>query len=216
TSSGSSLDALFDSSSGHSSLDNPSSALPSGMRFSHQLCSSVPSTPYSSAVIIERPSHSSFVGPFRKRSRSPAISVPASSPIHGALRSIHADLLPPVDLEVSVGENSESFVPRGMGLGVDINVKGSDELYSEPDIDPDVQADINKCITYADALRPGGIDARPKIPQWKWENITMDFITKLPEMETGQDTIWVIVDRLTKSAYFLPMREDDSLEKLTR
>ncbi|GJT75795.1 reverse transcriptase domain-containing protein [Tanacetum coccineum] len=44
----------------------------------------------------------------------------------------------------------------------------------------------------------------------------MDFVTKLPKTETGQDTIWVIVDRLTKSAHFLPMREDDSMEKLTR
>ncbi|GJT18504.1 putative reverse transcriptase domain-containing protein [Tanacetum coccineum] len=44
----------------------------------------------------------------------------------------------------------------------------------------------------------------------------MDFVTKFPKTATGQDTIWVIVDRLTKSAHFLPMREDDKLEKLTR
>nr|GEU39174.1 putative reverse transcriptase domain-containing protein [Tanacetum cinerariifolium] len=44
----------------------------------------------------------------------------------------------------------------------------------------------------------------------------MDFVTKLPKTAAGQDTIWVIVDRLTKSAHFLPMREDDTLEKLTR
>ncbi|GJR91556.1 putative reverse transcriptase domain-containing protein [Tanacetum coccineum] len=44
----------------------------------------------------------------------------------------------------------------------------------------------------------------------------MDFMTKLPKTVTGQDTIWVIVDHLTKSAHFLPMREDDTLEKLTR
>ncbi|GKB36557.1 putative reverse transcriptase domain-containing protein [Tanacetum coccineum] len=50
----------------------------------------------------------------------------------------------------------------------------------------------------------------------KWENITMDFVTKLPKTATGQDMIWVIVDRLTKSAHFLPMREDDSMKKLTR
>nr|GFA11628.1 putative reverse transcriptase domain-containing protein [Tanacetum cinerariifolium] len=52
--------------------------------------------------------------------------------------------------------------------------------------------------------------------QWKWENMTMDFVTKLPKTATGQDTIWIIVDRLTKSAHFLPMREDDTLEKLKR
>nr|GFB08831.1 reverse transcriptase domain-containing protein [Tanacetum cinerariifolium] len=48
----------------------------------------------------------------------------------------------------------------------------------------------------------------------KVENITMDFVTKLPKTSTGQDTIWVIVDRLTKSAYFLPIRETNSIEKL--
>ncbi|GJR51767.1 putative reverse transcriptase domain-containing protein [Tanacetum coccineum] len=44
----------------------------------------------------------------------------------------------------------------------------------------------------------------------------MDFVTKLPRMSSGYDTIWVIVDRLTKSAHFLPMRENDSMEKLAR
>nr|GEZ05397.1 reverse transcriptase domain-containing protein [Tanacetum cinerariifolium] len=44
----------------------------------------------------------------------------------------------------------------------------------------------------------------------------MDFVTKLPKTAAGQDTIWVNVDRLTKSAHFLPMREDDTLKKLTR
>nr|GEW64899.1 putative reverse transcriptase domain-containing protein [Tanacetum cinerariifolium] len=44
----------------------------------------------------------------------------------------------------------------------------------------------------------------------------MEFMTKLPKTAAGQDMTWVIVDRLTKSAHFLPMREDDMLEKLTR
>ncbi|GJT10118.1 reverse transcriptase domain-containing protein [Tanacetum coccineum] len=44
----------------------------------------------------------------------------------------------------------------------------------------------------------------------------MDFITKLPRTSSGYDTIWVIVDHLTKSAYFLPMRENDPIEKLAR
>ncbi|GJV03248.1 putative reverse transcriptase domain-containing protein [Tanacetum coccineum] len=48
----------------------------------------------------------------------------------------------------------------------------------------------------------------PEIPEWKWEKITMDFITKLPRTNNGHDAIWVIVDRLTKSAYFLAIRED--------
>nr|GEV07149.1 putative reverse transcriptase domain-containing protein [Tanacetum cinerariifolium] len=50
---------------------------------------------------------------------------------------------------------------------------------------------------------------------WKWERITMDFITKLPKTSNGHDTIWVIVDRLTKSAHFIPTRANDSMETLT-
>ncbi|GJV14156.1 putative reverse transcriptase domain-containing protein [Tanacetum coccineum] len=57
---------------------------------------------------------------------------------------------------------------------------------------------------------------QPEIPQWKWDNITMDFITKLPKTSSGYDTIWVIVDRLTKSAHFFPMKENDIMERLTR
>ncbi|GJX74285.1 reverse transcriptase domain-containing protein [Tanacetum coccineum] len=44
----------------------------------------------------------------------------------------------------------------------------------------------------------------------------MDFITKLPKTSSGHDIIWVIVDRLTKSAHFIPTRETDSMETLTR
>ncbi|GKA89448.1 putative reverse transcriptase domain-containing protein [Tanacetum coccineum] len=54
------------------------------------------------------------------------------------------------------------------------------------------------------------------IPQWKWEKITMDFITKLPKTSSGYDTTWVIIDRLTKSAHFLPMKETNIMERLTR
>ena len=52
------------------------------------------------------------------------------------------------------------------------------------------------------------------IPQWKWEKITMDFVVGLPRCQSGYDAIWVIVDRLTKSAHFLPMKNSDSIEKL--
>ncbi|GJU13501.1 putative reverse transcriptase domain-containing protein, partial [Tanacetum coccineum] len=52
--------------------------------------------------------------------------------------------------------------------------------------------------------------------KWKWDKITMDLITKLPRSRNGHDVIWVIVDRLTKSAHFLAIREDFSTEKLAR
>ncbi|GKF13682.1 putative reverse transcriptase domain-containing protein [Tanacetum coccineum] len=54
------------------------------------------------------------------------------------------------------------------------------------------------------------------IATYKWEKITMDFITKLPKTATRFDRIWVIVDRLTKSAHFLPIKETDQMEKLAR
>ena len=54
------------------------------------------------------------------------------------------------------------------------------------------------------------------IPEWKWENITMDFVSGLPKGKKGNDAVWVIVDRLMKSALFLPMRMTDSVEKLAR
>nr|GFC62551.1 reverse transcriptase domain-containing protein [Tanacetum cinerariifolium] len=57
---------------------------------------------------------------------------------------------------------------------------------------------------------------QPEIPKWKWEKITMDFITKLLKTTNSYDTNWVIVDRLTKSTHFLPMRENDPMEKLMR
>ncbi|GJU15129.1 putative reverse transcriptase domain-containing protein [Tanacetum coccineum] len=68
----------------------------------------------------------------------------------------------------------------------------------------------------AEHQRPSGLLVQPKIPEWKWDNITMDFVTKLPKTSQGYDTIWVIVDRLTKSAIFTPMRETDPMDKLAR
>ncbi|GJY52048.1 putative reverse transcriptase domain-containing protein, partial [Tanacetum coccineum] len=64
--------------------------------------------------------------------------------------------------------------------------------------------------------RPSGLLVQPKIPQWNWDNITMDFVTNLPKSSQGCDTIWMIVDRLTKSAIFVPMRETNPMEKLAR
>ncbi|GJW15364.1 putative reverse transcriptase domain-containing protein [Tanacetum coccineum] len=69
---------------------------------------------------------------------------------------------------------------------------------------------------YSIHSRPSGLLVQPDIPQWKWDNITMDFVTKLPKSSQGYDTIWVIVDRLTKSAIFVPIRETDPMDKLAR
>ncbi|GJX28942.1 putative reverse transcriptase domain-containing protein [Tanacetum coccineum] len=67
----------------------------------------------------------------------------------------------------------------------------------------------------AECQKPSGLLVQPEIPMWKWERITMDFITKLPKTSTGHDTIWVIVYRLTKSSHFIPIRATHSMETLT-
>ncbi|GKA18487.1 putative reverse transcriptase domain-containing protein, partial [Tanacetum coccineum] len=54
------------------------------------------------------------------------------------------------------------------------------------------------------------------ILEWKWEGIAIDFVTKLLKTSSGHDIIWVIVDRLTKSAHFLPMHEDYKMDRLAR
>ena len=54
------------------------------------------------------------------------------------------------------------------------------------------------------------------IPAWKWEDITMDFITVLPKTSSGYDSIWVIDDRLTKSAHFLPVKVTYLVSKYTK
>ena len=53
-----------------------------------------------------------------------------------------------------------------------------------------------------------------KIPEWKWDRITMHFVVGLPVIGRKHESIWVVVGRLTKSTHFLPMRTDYSLDKL--
>ncbi|GJU69253.1 putative reverse transcriptase domain-containing protein [Tanacetum coccineum] len=64
--------------------------------------------------------------------------------------------------------------------------------------------------------RPSGLLQQPETPEWKWERIAMDFVMKLQRTSSGHDIIWSIVDRLTKSAHFLPMREDYKMDRLAR
>nr|GEW19812.1 putative reverse transcriptase domain-containing protein [Tanacetum cinerariifolium] len=94
------------------------------------------------------------------------------------------------------------------------------KLYWWPNMKADIATYVRNCLTYvkvkAEHQRPSGLLVQPEIPQWKWDNITMDFITKLPKSSQGYDTIWVIVDRLTKSAIFVPMRATDPMEKLAK
>nr|GEU42315.1 putative reverse transcriptase domain-containing protein [Tanacetum cinerariifolium] len=94
------------------------------------------------------------------------------------------------------------------------------KLYWWPNMKADIATYISKCLTCtkvkAEHQRPSGLLVQPVIPMWKWENITMDSITKFPKSSQGFNTIWVIVDRLIKSAHFLPIRGNDLMDKLAR
>ncbi|GJR11315.1 reverse transcriptase domain-containing protein [Tanacetum coccineum] len=87
-------------------------------------------------------------------------------------------------------------------------------------VDDVIASFLGWCLTCAkvkaENQRPSGLLVQPKIPEWKWDNITMDFVTKLPKTSQGYDTIWVIVDRLTKSAIFTSMRETNPMDKHAR
>ncbi|GKC33456.1 putative reverse transcriptase domain-containing protein, partial [Tanacetum coccineum] len=104
--------------------------------------------------------------------------------------------------------------------GVGYPVMDMKMLYWWPNMKADIATYVSKCLTCAkvkaEHQRPSGLLVQPEIPQWKWDNITIDFIMKLPKSSQGYDIIWVIVDRLTKSAIFVPMRETDPMEKLAR
>ncbi|GKB67827.1 putative reverse transcriptase domain-containing protein [Tanacetum coccineum] len=90
-------------------------------------------------------------------------------------------------------------------------------------VDPAKIKSIQSCVASmtptevkAEHQKPPGLLQQPEIPVWKWERIIMDFVSGLSRTLCVYDTIWVIVDRLTKSAHFLPIKKTDSMEKLKR
>ncbi|GKE26120.1 hypothetical protein Tco_1441504, partial [Tanacetum coccineum] len=173
----SSSDDLSDSSTDHS-LPAPSS----GIRPSHHLCSLLLSIPCSSTAIFDRPSHdSSSVSPSRKRSRSPAAS-----------RVVPREAGLGVDIK---DESSELSRYRGTDLEIDDDVLRSDGI----DIDPKNQAEIDKCIAYADALRDIGIDARVVVEAVDREEIEIG-TRGLVEVRVDRVTHPVVADDIPKPA----------------
>ncbi|GJS01744.1 putative reverse transcriptase domain-containing protein [Tanacetum coccineum] len=73
------------------------------------------------------------------------------------------------------------------------------KLYWWPNMKANIATYVSKCLTCAkvkaEHQRPSGLLVQPKIPQWKWDNITMDFVTKLPKSSQGYDTIWEVVTK---------------------
>ncbi|GKF42170.1 putative reverse transcriptase domain-containing protein, partial [Tanacetum coccineum] len=74
-----------------------------------------------------------------------------------------------------------------------------EELYWWPNMKANIATYVSKCLTYAKVKakhqRPSGLLVQPKIPEWKWDNITMDFVIKLPKTSQGYNTIWEVVTR---------------------
>ncbi|GJS42402.1 hypothetical protein Tco_0567445, partial [Tanacetum coccineum] len=130
-------------------------------------------------------------GPSRKRRRSPTTSIPALSPASGALSLVCADLIPSPKRVRDSGYSADVEVdPRETSLRDDVIVKVSNEPHLEQDIDPEIQAEIDECIAYADALRDRGIDARVVV-----EDVDQD------ETETGvRGPVEVRVERVTHHA----------------
>ena len=66
----------------------------------------------------------------------------------------------------------------------------------------------------AEHQRPAGLLQPLKIPEWKWDEIGMDFITRLPKTQSRDDAIWVVFERLSKVAHFLDIRESITASQL--
>ena len=90
--------------------------------------------------------------------------------------------------------------------------------YWWPGMKKDVVRFVEKCLTCqqvkAEHQRPAGTLQPLEIPEWKWEQITMDFVSGLPRSPMNHDSIWVIVDRLTKTAHFIPILMTYSMDRL--
>ena len=80
----------------------------------------------------------------------------------------------------------------------------------------DVTDYVSKCLTCqqvkAEHQVPSGLLNSIPIPQWKWDSIAMDFVTRLPLTQRKHDSVWVMVDRLTKSTHFILVRIDYSMD----
>ena len=90
-------------------------------------------------------------------------------------------------------------------------------LYWWPGLKKDVVEYVAQCLTCqqikTEHQKPAGLLQPLHIPEWKWEDIAMDFVVGLPSVAGQYDSIWVIIDRLTKSAHFLPVKTTFSVDQ---
>ena len=82
----------------------------------------------------------------------------------------------------------------------------------------EIAAFVSQCMTCqlikAEHQKPGGLLQPLGISQWKWEHLTMDFVSGLPTTSKGNNAIWLIVDRLTKSVHFIPLKIGKKMQML--
>ncbi|GJR11432.1 putative reverse transcriptase domain-containing protein [Tanacetum coccineum] len=86
--------------------------------------------------------------------------------------------------------------------GLDKMYQDLKKLYWWPNMKTEIATYVSKCLTYArvkaECQKPSGLLDQHVIPVWKWENITMDFVTKLPKTSSGRDAIWIIHETTEK------------------
>ena len=123
------------------------------------------------------------------------------------------------ELKRDIMEETHSSV-YAMHLGSTKMYRTLKEHYWWNGMKKDIANFVSRCLTYqqvkVEHQKPAGKIQLLPIPIWKWEKITMDFVTGLPRTQRQHDAIWVIVDQLTKSAHFLPVNVEDSLETLAQ
>ena len=83
----------------------------------------------------------------------------------------------------------------------------------------EIAAFVSQCMTCqlirTEHQKPAGLLQPLEISQWKWKHLIMDFILGLPTASRGNNAIWVIVDRLTKSAHFIPLKTGKKMQMLS-
>nr|GEW95532.1 putative reverse transcriptase domain-containing protein [Tanacetum cinerariifolium] len=173
-------------------------------------------------VVADSLSRKERLKPRRARAMSMTIHSSIKARILEAQSEASKDVNTPAEMLKGLDKQLEKKEDGGYSIH-----PGSDKMYYDlrglywwPGIKKDIAMYVSKCLTCSkvkvEYQKPSGLLQQPEILEWKWKIIIMDFINKLPRTSSGHNLIWVIVDRLTKSAHFLAIREDYTIERLAR
>lgn len=126
----------------------------------------------------------------------------------------------------NVGDVKKRILEEGHRSGLSIH-PGATKMYQDlrklfwwPSMKKEIAEFVYSCLvcqkSKIEHQKPSGLLQPLSIPEWKWDSISMDFVSGLPRTPSNHEAIWVIVDRLTKSAHFIPIRMDYTMEKLAK